>query len=60
MCPNEKHMPGKRLGLINSASWITVWRKCFGKLHLPCAQLVNAGNDAVQLNFTQAFIRVGW
>jgi len=46
---------GKRLGLINGASWITLWCNYFGKLYLPGVQLVNAGNDAVQLNFTRAF-----
>lgn len=46
---------GKRLGLINAACWITLWCDYFGKLYLPGVQLVNAGNDAVQLNFTRAF-----
>lgn len=46
---------GKRLGLINGACWITLWCDYFGKLYLPGVQLVNAGNDAVQLNFTRAF-----
>jgi Asp/Glu/hydantoin racemase len=45
---------GKRLGLLNGASWITLWCNYFGRLYLPGAQLVNAGNDAVQLNFTRA------
>lgn len=47
---------GKRLGLINGASWITLWCNYFGRLYLPGVQLVNAGNDAVQLNFTRAFV----
>ena len=46
---------GKRLGLINGASWITLWCNYFGRLYLPGVQLVSAGNDAVQLNFTRAF-----
>jgi len=46
---------GKRLGLINGACWITLWCDYFGKLYLPGVQLVNAANDAVQLNFTRAF-----
>jgi aspartate/glutamate racemase len=46
---------GKRLGLINGASWITLWCTYFGRLYLPGVKLVNAGNDAVQLNFTRAF-----
>lgn len=46
---------GKRLGLINASSWITLWCNYFGKLYLPGVQLINASNDAVQLNFTRAF-----
>jgi aspartate/glutamate racemase len=46
---------GKKLGLINGATWITLWCNYFGKLYLPGVQLVNVGNDAVQLNFTRAF-----
>ena len=46
---------GKRLGLINGASWIALWCNYFGRLYLPGVKLVNAGNDAVQLNFTRAF-----
>ena len=45
---------GKRLGLLNGSSWITLWCNYFGRLYLPGVQLVNAGNDAVQLNFMQA------
>jgi len=48
---------GKRLGLINGACWITLWCDYFGKLYLPGVQLVNAANDAVQLNFTRAFAK---
>ena len=47
-------LQGKRLGLINGASWITLWCDYFGRLYLPGVKLVNAGNDAVQLNFTRA------
>jgi aspartate/glutamate racemase len=42
---------GKRLGLINGASWITPWTNYFGRLYLPGVHLLNAGNEAVQLNF---------
>jgi len=45
---------GKRLGLLNGSSWITLWSNYFGKLYLPGVHLVNAGNEAVQLNFMQA------
>lgn len=45
---------GKRLGLLNGASWITLWSNYFGRLYLPGAHLVNAGNEAVQINFMEA------
>jgi hypothetical protein len=48
-------LQGKRLGLINGASWITLWCNYFGRLYLPGVKLVNAGNDAVQLEFTRAY-----
>ncbi len=52
---NDAALLGKRLGLINGASWITLWCNYFGHYYLPGVRLVNAGNDAVQLNFTRAF-----
>lgn len=45
---------GKRLGLVNGASWITLWANYFGRKFLPGVHLVNAGNEAVQINFMQA------
>jgi Asp/Glu/hydantoin racemase len=48
-------LQGKRLGLINGATWITLWSDYFGRLYLPGVKLVNAGNDAVQANFTRAY-----
>lgn len=45
---------GKRLGLLNGSSWITLWSNYFGHLYLPGVHLVNAGNEAVQLNFMDA------
>ena len=45
---------GKRLGLLNGSSWITLWSNYFGRLYLPGVHLVNAGNEAVQLNFMDA------
>lgn len=50
----ESGLIGKRLGLINGSSWITAWSNYFGRLYLPGVQLVNIGNDAVQLNFMKA------
>lgn len=45
---------GKRLGLINGSSWITLWSNFFGRMYLPGVHLVNAGNEAVQINFMEA------
>jgi hypothetical protein len=45
---------GKRLGLLNGSSWITLWANYFGRLYLPGVHLVNAGNEAVQINFMEA------
>jgi aspartate/glutamate racemase len=45
---------GKRLGLINGASWITPWVNYFGRLYLPGVHLLNLGNEAVQINFMEA------
>ena len=50
----EPHLAGKRLGLINGSSWITLWSNYFGRVYLPGVHLVNAGNEAVQMNFMQA------
>lgn len=48
---------GKCLGLLNGSSWIALWSNFFGRRYLPGAQLVNAGKDAVQLNFMEAHAR---
>ncbi len=48
---------GKRLGLLNGASWITLWSNYFGRLYLPGVHLVNVGNEAVQVNFMEAHER---
>ena len=45
---------GKRLGLLNGSSWITLWANYFGRQFLPGVHLVNAGSEAVQMNFMQA------
>lgn len=45
---------GKRLGLINGGSWITLWSNYFGRQFLPGVHLVNVGNEAVQMNFMEA------
>jgi hypothetical protein len=50
----DPHLIGKRLGLLNGSSWITLWANYFGHMYLPGVHLVNAGNEAVQINFMEA------
>ena len=50
----DPQLIGKRLGLLNGSSWITLWANFFGRVYLPGVHLINAGNDAVQINFMQA------
>lgn len=45
---------GKRLGLLNGASWVTMWAYYFGRLYLPGVHLINVSNEAVQINFMEA------
>ena len=46
---------GKRLGLVNGASWITMWAYYFGRKYLPGVHLINVGNEALQINFMEAY-----
>lgn len=48
---------GKRLGVLNGSSWITMWSNYFGRLYLPGVHLINTGNEAVQINFMEAHHR---
>ena len=48
---------GKRLGVLNGSSWITLWANYFGRLFLPGVHLVSVGNEAVQINFMEAHER---
>ena len=50
----DPKLVGKRLGLINGSSWVTLWANYFGRVYLPGVHLVNTGNEAVQINFMQA------
>lgn len=50
----DPRLYGKRLGLVNGSSWISLWCSYFGRRILPGVKLVNAGNEAVQLNFMAA------
>jgi Asp/Glu/hydantoin racemase len=47
-------LQGKRLGIVNGSNWISLFATYFGRQILPGVQLVQAGNEAVQLNFMQA------
>ena len=46
----DHRLIGKRLGLLNGSSWITLWANYFGRMYLPGVHLINAGNEAVQIN----------
>jgi aspartate/glutamate racemase len=50
----EERFKGKRLGVLNGSAWIMMWASYFGRRFLPGVHLVNAGNEAMQLNFMQA------
>ncbi|MDY7029355.1 MAG: aspartate/glutamate racemase family protein [Spirochaetota bacterium] len=47
----------KKLGIVNGGAWIILWSYYFGKLYLPGVQLINVGNEAVQLSFMTAHSR---
>jgi hypothetical protein len=50
----DPRLVGKRLGLLNGSSWITLWANYFGHIYLPGVHLINIGNEAVQINFMEA------
>ncbi len=50
----DPRLIGKRLGVLNGSSWITLWANYFGKHYLPGVHLVNVGSEAVQINFMEA------
>ena len=50
----DPRLVGKRLGLLNGSSWITLWANYFGRLYLPGVHLINVGNEAVQIHFMEA------
>jgi len=47
-------LAGKKLGIINGSSWITLWSNYFARKMLPGVKLINVGNEATQLNFMAA------
>ena len=51
--PDSK-LSGKKLGVVNGSSWVSLWSTYFGKLILPSVKIINVGNEAVQLNFMRA------
>lgn len=50
-------LQGKKLGVVNGSSWVSLWSTWFGKKILPGVKIINAGNDAIQFNFMQAYSR---
>lgn len=46
---------GKKLGVLNGSAWIMLWATYFGRRFLPGVHLINAGNEAMQLSFMQAY-----
>jgi Asp/Glu/hydantoin racemase len=50
----DPRLYGRKLGVINGSSWVSLWSTWFGKTILPGVKIINAGNEAVQLNFMQA------
>ncbi len=53
----DPRLQGRKLGLVNGASWISLWCSYFGRRMLPGVKLINVGNEAVQLNFMTAHRR---
>ena len=53
----DSALAGKKLGIVNGATWITLWSNFFGRRILPGVKIINAGNEAVQLNFMRAHHR---
>lgn len=50
----DPRLSGKRLGVVNGSSWVSLWSTYFGKRMLPGVKIINTGNEAVQLNFMRA------
>jgi hypothetical protein len=53
----DPRLSGKKLGVVNGSSWVSLWCTYFGKLMLPGVKIINVGNEAVQLNFMRAHKR---
>lgn len=50
----DPELRGKKLGLVNGSSWISLFTTYFGRRILPGVKLINVGNEAVQLHFMDA------
>jgi Asp/Glu/hydantoin racemase len=50
----DPQLQGKKLGVVNGSSWVSLWSTYFGREFLPGVKIINAGNEAVQLNFMRA------
>ena len=48
-------LSGKRLGVVNAGSWVSLWSTYFGQKVLPGVKIINSSNEAVQLNFMKAY-----
>lgn len=53
----DPRLQGKKLGIVNGASWTSLFSNYFGSRILPGVKLVNVGNEGVQLNFMEAHRR---
>ena len=53
----DPRLSGKKLGVVNGSSWISLWSTYFGRLILPGVKIINVGNEAIQLNFMRAHSR---
>jgi Asp/Glu/hydantoin racemase len=51
---DDPALQGKKLGIVNGATWITLWSNYWGRRLLPGVKLINVGNEGVQLNFMDA------
>jgi len=50
----DPELAGKKLGVVNGSSWVSLWSAYFGQKILPGVKIINVGNEAVQLNFMRA------
>ncbi|OFW54691.1 MAG: hypothetical protein A2163_03165 [Actinobacteria bacterium RBG_13_35_12] len=51
----NSRLKGKRLGILNGSSWISIWSNYFAKKYLPGVNTISIGNDAIQFNFMKAY-----